>query len=189
MKKILFMLVLICVCGCTQTIVDDQSQPSSQINQNHVTEQETKNLIEDDHVKELMSGIKKTMPEGIYQELKNKGVVKKATDTILIGNDEEEPTLRLDFTYLDDQLIQFVNKEYGFLETLPENKVNEEQAKETAQTFAKVFLNQDVELTKTTDLSGYDTGDYVTFEDQNQNTYLVDLNRNVFLKYQNASQD
>ncbi len=140
-------------------------------------------------MKELMSGIKKTMPEGIYQELKNKGVVKKATDTILIGNDEEEPTLRLDFTYLDDQLIQFVNKEYGFLETLPENKVNEEQAKETAQTFAKVFLNQDVELTKTTDLSGYDTGDYVTFEDQNQNTYLVDLNRNVFLKYQNASQD
>ena len=100
-----------------------KSQPSSQTNQNHVTEQRTREPdIEDDHMKELMSGIKKTMPEGIYQELKNKSGVKKATDTITIGNDQKKPTLRLDFTYQDDQLIQFVNKEYGFLETLPKNK-------------------------------------------------------------------
>lgn len=188
MKKILFIVALVCICGCTRTIVDDQSQSSSQTNQNSETEKESKNMMEDERVKELMAGIQKTMPESIYQELKDKGFAKEVTDVIWIGNDEKEPTLRLDFTYQDNQLIQFDNKEYGFLDTLPEKRVDETQAKETAQTFAKTFLNQDVSLTKTKDLSGYDTGDYVTFEDQNQDLYLVDLNKDILLKYEKTSQ-
>lgn len=141
---------------------------------------------ESEKVKELMAGIQKTMPQEIYQELEKNKVVSETDGTILIGNDKDEPSLRLDFTYENGKLVQFVNKEYGFFHSLPEIVVNEEQAKQTAQTFAKVFLNQDVHLKKITDLSGYDTGDYITFEDDNHNTYLVQLSLNLFLKYNDS---
>lgn len=33
------------------------------------------------------------------------------------------------------------------------------------------------------DLSGYDTGNFITLEDNYGNYYLIQLNRNVILKY------
>ena len=92
---------------------------------------------ESEKVKELMAGIQKTMPQEIYQELEKNKVVSETDGTILIGNDKDEPSLRLDFTYENGKLVQFVNKEYGFFHSLPEIVVNEEQAKQNAQTFAK----------------------------------------------------
>ncbi len=182
MKKLLLVLLVVCLSGCTQTIQNDQLKNSQSIKQD-----DKQKVVEAEKVQQLMDGIKQTMPEEIYQELTNKKVVYEIDDIITIGNDQNNPTLRLDFAYQDGQLVQFVNKEYGFLDTLPTRMTSEQQAKETAQTFAKVFLNQDIKLQKTTALSGYDTDQYITFEDEDHHTYLVALNINVLLKYNENS--
>ncbi|OUQ29125.1 hypothetical protein [Massilimicrobiota sp. An134] len=181
MKKLLLVLLVVCLSGCTQTIQNDPLKNSQSI------KQDDKQKVVEAEKKQLMDGIKQTMPEEIYQELTNKKVVYEIDDIITIGNDQNNPTLRLDFAYQDGQLVQFVNKEYGFLDTLPTRMTSEQQAKETAKTFAKVFLNQDVKLQKTTALSGYDTDQYITFKDENHHTYLVALNINVLLKYNENS--
>lgn len=182
MKKLLLVLLVVCLSGCTQTIQNDPLKNSQSIKQD-----DKQKGVKSKKVQQLMDGIKQTMPEEIYQELTNKKVVYEIDDIITIGNDQNNPTLRLDFAYQDGQLVQFVNKEYGFLDTLPTRMTSEQQAKETAKTFAKVFLNQDVKLQKTTALSGYDTNQYITFKDENHHTYLVALNINVLLKYNENS--
>ena len=136
----------------------------------------------------LMEQIKTTMPIAVYDELKNKGVYTQVDNTHIIGNDAQNPTLRLDFTYKDNQLIQYVSKEYGFVDDMNEKRINEDEAKSLTKLFAKTFLERDVVLKKTTDMSGYDTGDYITFEDQNHNLYLVQLNKNMVIKMNDHSQ-
>ncbi|MCD7949447.1 MAG: hypothetical protein LUG12_04180 [Erysipelotrichaceae bacterium] len=68
--------------------------------------------------------------------------------TYRFKNDEENPILCLDFTYDEnDQLIQYVSKEYGFVdEELVETSISEKEAKLLAQAFARVFLDKEVVL-------------------------------------------
>lgn len=170
MKKIIFILMMICLWGCTQ--------------------QKNINQIENTQIlpAKLIQKIKMTMPYSIYEELEDKGVCTQIDDTLLLGNDAQNPTLRLDFTYKGDQLIQYVSKEYGFVESMNEKHINEDEAKSLVKLFAKTFLEQDVILKTTTDMSGYDTGDYITFEDQNRNLYLVQFNKNMVIKMDSQSQ-
>ena len=105
MKKLLLVLLVVCLSGCTQTIQNDQLKNSQSIKQD-----DKQKVVEAEKIKQLMDGIKQTMPEEIYQELTNKKVVYEIDDIITIGNDQNNPTLRLDFAYQDGQLVQFVNK-------------------------------------------------------------------------------
>lgn len=57
-----------------------------------------------------MNNIKITMPSDVYNALKNKEIYIKVNNTFLIANDKENPTLRLDFTYQDGKLVQYVSK-------------------------------------------------------------------------------
>lgn len=94
------------------------------------------------------------MPTDVYEQL---DVLVCVDHTYRFKNDEENPTLCLDFTYDDnDQLIQYVSKEYGFVdEELVGTPISEEEGKLLVQNFAKVFLDKEVELYKGIDLSGY----------------------------------
>ena len=94
MKKLLLVLVLICLWGCTQ---NKNTKTKQDTPQQEMSQQEEKQ--ESEKVKELMAGIQKTMPQEIYQELEKNKVVSETDGTILIGNDKDEPSLRLDFTY------------------------------------------------------------------------------------------
>lgn len=95
MKKLLLVLLVVCLSGCTQTIQNDQLKNSQSI------KQDDKQKVVEAEKKQLMDGIKQTMPEEIYQELTNKKVVYEIDDIITIGNDQNNPTLRLDFAYQD----------------------------------------------------------------------------------------
>ncbi|MCD7809686.1 MAG: hypothetical protein LUH02_10100 [Erysipelotrichaceae bacterium] len=130
-----------------------------------------------------MDDILQVMPMEVYAHL---DVLVCVDHTYRFENDEENPTLCLDFTYDDnDQLIQYISKEYGFVdEELIGTTISEEEAKLLAQDFAKVFLDKEVELHKCNDYSGYDTGDYITFKDKNGGIYLVQLTTNMVIKYE-----
>lgn len=159
MKKIIMALLVIGLCGCT--------------NQANNTEQT------------LMNDIKETMPIRVYEELSEANINTNNDNTISVKNNNDNPTLRLDFTYEDDKLVQYVSKEYGFVDDeLMDIPISEGEAKLLATNFAKVFLDKDVTLEMTNDLSGYDTGDYITFQDEDGGIYLVQLTTNMVIKYE-----
>ena len=69
------------------------------------------------------------MSDIVYQELLKKGICKQLVDkdgkmvNYRIENDAENPTLCFDFTYNEmGTLIQYVNKEYGFTEEMPQKQ-------------------------------------------------------------------
>ena len=108
MKKLLLVLLVVCLSGCTQTIQNDQ------LKNNQSIKQDDKQKVVEAEKKQLMDGIKQTMPEEIYQELTNKKVVHEIDDIITIGNDQNNPTLRLDFAYQDDQLFNLLIRNMVF---------------------------------------------------------------------------
>ena len=165
MKKILILMLLLCLFGCSSTKHDIEKTDF------------------DSFSKQLVEKLKNVVPLELYNELNEKGTVSQVNNTISISNAKEDPTLRVDFTYKDDKLVQFVIKEYGFTEDMKDNSINENEAKLLTQIFAKVFLNEEVNLTKIDDLSVYETGYHITLKDQYNNIYLVQLNKNLVMKY------
>ena len=103
--------------------------------------------------KRILTGIKRTMPDIVYQELLKKGICKQlvvaddgeeeGTISYSIGNDKDNPTLRLDFAYsLEGVLLQYVNKEYGFTDNMIEKKTATfTNAKENIITFQNTIDN------------------------------------------------
>lgn len=172
MKTSIVLLIIACLFGCT--LQKDK-------------------LNKDDQVifEQLMENIRITMPSDVYQELKEKKVCHKSVypDNLKeiiysIGNDQDDPTLRLDFTYDDGKLIQYNSKEYGFVDhSMSDNWIDEKQAIVLVKQFAKVFLKEDVKPIKRTPMSGYDTPYHITFEDEQQRRYLVQTNRNMVINY------
>ena len=141
-------------------------------------------------VDELMSQIETFLPEEVYQELNNDDqdvfTINESNEKIIsIANAKEDPTLRLDFVFQDDKLVQYVSKEYGFVDNeLKDDVIDESQAIELAQTFSKTFLNKENTFTVSEPLSGYDTPDYLTLVDQDSNIYLIQLNKNMLINYE-----
>lgn len=109
MKKLLLVLLVVCLSGCTQTIQNDPLKNSQSIKQD-----DKQKGVKSKKVQQVMDGIKQTMPEEIYQELTNKKVVYEIDDIITIGNDQNNPTLRLDFAYQDDQLFNLLIRNMVF---------------------------------------------------------------------------
>ena len=159
-KIILLSLLLVGLCGCHQA---DKKQ-------NAIPEK-------------MMADNETTMPSADFDELKDNGIYTKVDDTILLANSEDDPSLRLDFTYQNDQLIQYVSKEYGFVDQMTDHQIDEDDAKLLAERFAKTFLKENMTFQKATPLSGYDNDDYITLVDQFENVYLIQLNKNMVIKY------
>ena len=138
----------------------------------------------------LLNNIKQTLPDSVYDELSKNGRCKTIDNTLRLvsgKNLDEDPALCLDFTYKDNTLIEYVYKPYSdgsFVNaTLSKDKVSEEEAINVAQQFARVFFKEERKISKTDDLSGYDTGDYITLTDEYDNIYLIQLNGGLIFKY------
>lgn len=167
MKKIIFLLVCLSFLFIGCSAKNDQELQSMK--------------------NELLENIQKAMPEKVYNELKENGHLSSDEDNgeyiYLFGNKEQDPTLRLDFVYKDKTLIQYRSKEYGFVDEMEDTVISKNDAIKLTQTFAKVFLDKDVSLSETSPYSGYEDENYVTFKDTENNTYLVQLNRNMVIKF------
>lgn len=147
---------------------------------------ETPGVMDEAAYKNLLGKIAKVMPEAVVQELQSSGSYKVLDmDTIIIGNSKKEQdiTLRLDFVYESGILEQYRSKEYGFVDSLPEERITKEKGKRLAERFAEEFLGRTVELVRVENAAGYDNGNYITFMDEQGGTYLVQLNHNIVVHY------
>lgn len=164
------MLCLLCACG------PSKEEPPQMITYQPIPQ-------------ELLEKIQKTMPETIYNALKKEGRCHQSDNTLLVtlGTDYLDPALRLDYTYRGDTLIQYVYKPYSNWtfddQTFLDHLITKEQAIQIADNFARVFFNEKRQFHQTYDMSGYDTGEYMTLEDEQGNYYLIQLDRNIILKY------
>ena len=147
----------------------------------------TLNSNESINHKQLLLDIQSTMPLEIYNELQKNGYFSQIDNTLSIANDEHNPTLRLDFTYKNNILVNYVAKEYGFIDNMKNQTINEEEAMTLAKQFAKIFLQKNILLEKTDNLNDYIGKKYITFKDNENNIYLVQLNKNMIIKYINNS--
>lgn len=132
----------------------------------------------------LLWKVKEIVPEAVWEELAEHGVVKTPDiDIHSVGNAESAPTLRLDFCYDYEGLYQYRSKGYGFIEELPEEKVTLDEAQRLVKQFAEVFLDKKAEPVLTEDYSGYETEDYATYKDASGDTYLVWLSHGMLIQY------
>lgn len=171
MKKILCLIVACLLFGCGTKDNKDGFEPIPE---------------------KLLTQIQETMPETVYNELKERGKCDESVaGTIRVVSGENaadfDYALCLDFSYEDNRLVQFVYKPYsdGTFDngTLLEEQVTQEEAIQVAKNFAKVFFGEERKFHKSVDLSGYDTGDYITLQDEFGNSYLIQLNGGLLLQY------
>lgn len=135
---------------------------------------------------ELMNKIKTVMPESISSELDDNVYFHKTNGTICVSNHKDSPTLRLDFTYENDKLMQYVSKEYGFIENLEDNLIDEQQALLLAKSFAFNFLNISSNFEITSTPKTYDNDHFITFKDQFNNIYVIQLTKNIIVFYSSS---
>lgn len=76
-------------------------------------------------MKSILKGIENNMPSEVVEELQKKGVWhvmrgegSEVQYNLANGENGEDVTLRLDFTYIDGGLISYVSKDYGFTEEM-----------------------------------------------------------------------
>lgn len=181
--------VLSCIDNCNLAYIKDESTSLEVKYDKKVnTYEDYKNMPE----KELMSQLDKVFPQGITDELhKNAFLLKNRYDDeilLSLGNAKDNPSLRLDFVYIDEELMQYVSKEYGFIEDdVASQRINIEEAKQLAIKFSKVCCQKEInDLEVSKPLSGYEMDDYVTLKDEDGHIYLVSLRQNYVMKYNNA---
>lgn len=154
---------------------------------------------------DIWQAVLDTMPKKVIKELENNGVwhffADKKIPTYLLSNAEnyDNITLRLDFQYNGNELIQYVSKGYGFVINLSDENINKKQALALAQKFAKEFCGKDLTTVKNKKEAQnygenaiwqiktpprYDDGEmYAQFKDGYGALYLVQLNRNMVVRY------
>lgn len=140
----------------------------------------------------LLAAVEKIMPKPVVDELHTKGVWHQLSDeNYLLGNSEsnDDITLRLDFCFSGNKLAQYVSKGYGFVENMPDNRIDRKQAKELVAEFEQLFMGREVNKNniKTYDVPKYDKENYASFIDEYENTFLVYLPKNMLKNY-NASE-
>ena len=161
----------------------------------------------------LRQGIRETMPQQVAEQLKSVKCRTVEGDgseiTYLFGNGGKggEDTLRLDFTYKDGLLDQYVSKEYGYLDALSESigevwhdpdhteKDLESRSIDLIQKFEKAFLkvspedgSQYKKLKTPARYQGDETGEsYRLFKNTvSGDTYVVCLFYDMVVKYDAA---
>lgn len=135
----------------------------------------------------LMEAVEDTMPDYVVSELHKKGFWRLVYNNYLLGNGESynDVTLRLDFNFSGDKLAGYLSKEYGFVASMPDDRINKNQAKELVAEFEQAFLGREVDKSniKTYKYNKYEGKDYAAFIDEYDNTFLVHLSKNMIIKY------
>ncbi|MCI8747987.1 MAG: hypothetical protein HFH67_08995 [Lachnospiraceae bacterium] len=139
-------------------------------------------------MKDLMAAVETTMPQPVIDELHVNGVWSLSCDSYLLGNSVsyDNITLRLDFSFEGDKLVQYVSKRYGFVSDMPDNRIGKDQAKELVAEFEQEFLGRKVSKNNIKEYAGpagYRDKDYAAFMDEYENTFLVHLSKNMVINY------
>lgn len=142
----------------------------------------------------ILAGIEETMPELLRAEV-YKGYwaisyspQKEVTYSIPNRKKFDDVTMRLDFTYENKKLTFYKSKDYGFVLNMPEDRIDEKQARKLVQKFAKAFLGQEFLASdiKRQELPIRYEGEedlYMYFKDTLGGEYLVDIKHNVLTMY------
>ncbi len=161
-------------------------------------------ILETEPEKGILQAVKDVMPELVSKELEEKGVWHLTNGNYLLANGTsyEDITLRLDFSYDEGRLVQYVRKNYGFVSSkLPENKISAEQAADLVSRFAEAFCGRSLLFSRphadTAAQTGTENGvlwqtktpakwgkGYAGFEDSFGAYYLVDLSHGMVTEYE-----
>lgn len=194
LKPVLAIIILICMTGCKSAPAkpEDHSFPEKK------TEADTSqdDAKDNSEVKELQSKLYKavteTMPAEVVEEIEEHGVwhtLEGGEDYLLANSDDYEAvTLRLDFSFKDGKLIQYVSKDYGFVQSdVADQVIDENQAEELVLSFAVWFCGKQMlekeDLKKIDVPAKWEGGDYACYEDPDGDSYLVWLSKGMVIHY------
>lgn len=144
-------------------------------------------------VKKLQAAIQTVMPEKVAKETTKgkwkKGDRQSGIDDYSIANTEDfdSTTLRLDFSFKENVLIDYVSKEYGFVDEMKADRITKEQAPALVKKFAKAFMNRKLGKDDIWVVTGlpkrYDDKKHLMLADTQGGCYIVQLNRNMVVSY------
>ncbi len=146
--------------------------------------------LTDNQKNELLNDLKAVMPDVIVDEINSNGYFYTYDDqnVISIANAKEDPTLRLDFVFdEEDKLIQYVSKEYGFVENLGYHDIlySDSYYEAIVKKFSQVFLDREVTLTQISLPSHYDGYDnYRAYKDQYGGEYVINMGIEMVVNYE-----
>lgn len=140
----------------------------------------------------LYTSVCNVMPTDVLDELEEKGVWTVIYDdsddsvTYSLGNDAENPTLRLDFTFdSDGKLLQYVSKDYGFVSGLKQKEGAIDPVSRVIN-FGKEFLNDDgkdkeghVDVRREKASGRWDDTRYTCYRDSSDNFYVCEMNQGM----------
>lgn len=140
-------------------------------------------------VKKMKAAVTTVMPEKVVNEIKNKQWEKTWTDTYSVANTEDfdTTTLRLDFTFKQNTLTDYVSNEYGFVDDMPEERITKREGIALVQKFAENFLDRNLEKSELHVAEfippRYDNKDYLVVRDTQDGLYVVQLSRNMVVMF------
>ena len=142
-------------------------------------------LSESETIKEL----KEILPQEVIDELMKNGYVyeNKKERYFNFSNDKDNPTLRLDVTYdNNNKIIQYVSKEYGFTENiLSTTKKDPIDVIKHAQ---EILINQQLPLTKVILPSHYSGGNYEAYVDKYYQ-YVIQTDNNMLVQIEKRKEN
>lgn len=140
---------------------------------------------------ELLFKCRESMPQKIIDEINKNGYLYYTlTDgyTVSIANAKENPTLRLDFSYdQDNHLYQYVSKEYAFVETMSNHDILYQDIyyENIVKKFSELFLNKQIEIEQIELPSRYSGSDYMrAYKDKDGGIYVLNLKIQFVVFYQ-----
>lgn len=139
-------------------------------------------------VKKMKAAIATVMPEKVAAEIADKQWKKIGTDTYSVANTADfDSTLRLDFTFEQNALTDYVSKEYGFVDELPKERITKREGIALVQKFAENFLDRKMEKSELhvaeTTPPRYDNKDYLVVNDTQGGLYAVQLSHNMVVMF------
>ena len=142
-------------------------------------------LSESETIKEL----KELLPQEVIDELMKNGYVyeDKKENYFNFSNDKDNPTLRIDVTYdNNNKIIQYVSKEYGFTENiLSTTKKDPIDVIKHAQ---EILINQQLPLTKVILPSHYSGGNYEAYVDKYYQ-YVIQTDNNMLVQIEKRKEN
>ncbi|MBQ9156049.1 MAG: hypothetical protein IJ137_04655 [Eubacterium sp.] len=202
-KIVILMTVVLCLIGnvsCNGN-TDSGTTDSKTVEEASVEEVSAEGTTaaadqDDDLTTYLWDAVTETMPAEVVKEVEDHGVWRtvegsgEGSVSYLLANsdDYDQVTLRLDFSYENGQLVQYVSKDYGFVQTdVPEQSTDEKEALELVKTFADRFCGKQL---KDEDIKAdqlppkWEGGDYACYKDPDGASYLVWLGRGMVINYE-----
>lgn len=137
--------------------------------------------------------VQEIMPDTIKKKLQNDGQIYEDKENSMIsisdvkGNpDEGNPSLQFDIYYSGDMITGFRCSIDSFLNSQKGSAIDDKEAKEQIETFAKILLNKEVTVTKANKPASDTITGYYT--DQEGDTYTVNMQHGFVEDYTHSEE-